>query len=183
MISFSMITIMTDFMNIPAFGDSMHVNVIVESPRGSATKFKYDPKHNAFTYGRPLADSLTYPHDWGFVPSTLGEDGDPLDGMVLHNRPTFPGTIIACKILGVLQVEQKEGGSTLRNDRYVFRPVNDGHNNTLNATARLALEHFFEGAIIGTSKKLRFIGWRNARVALAGLRRGAVGFQNNKRKS
>jgi inorganic pyrophosphatase len=183
MISFSMITIMTDFMNIPAFGDSMHVNVIVESPRGSATKFKYDPKHNAFTYGRPLADSLTYPHDWGFVPSTLGEDGDPLDGMVLHNRPTFPGTIIACKILGVLQVEQKEGGSTLRNDRYVFRPVNDGDNNTLNATARLALEHFFEGAIIGTSKKLRFIGWRNARVALAGLRRGAVGFQNNKRKS
>ena len=173
---------MTDFINIPAFGDTIQVNVIVESPRGSATKFKYDPKLNAFTYGRPLTDSLTYPHDWGFVPSTIGEDGDPLDGMVLHNSPTFPGTVIACKALGVLQVEQKEGRSTVRNDRYVFRPVNDGDNHTLNATARLALEHFFEGAIIGTSKKLRFIGWRNARVALAGLRKGAVSFKSKRER-
>ena len=81
---------MTDFINLPAFGDTTQLNVVVESPRGSATKFKYDPQLNAFTYGRPLADSLTYPHDWGFVPSTIGEDGDPLDGMVLHNSPTFP---------------------------------------------------------------------------------------------
>ena len=98
-------------------------------------------------------DSLTYPHDWGFVPSTIGEDGDPLDGMILHDTPTFPGTVIACKAPGVLQVEQKEGRNTVRTHRYVFRPIHAGENNILDATARLALEHFFSKARSSARRK------------------------------
>jgi inorganic pyrophosphatase len=56
---------------------------------------------------RRLRHCLTYPHDWGFVPSTTAEDGDPLDVMVIHDAATFPGLVLACRIIGILQIRQK----------------------------------------------------------------------------
>jgi inorganic pyrophosphatase len=65
---------------------------------------------------------LTYPHDWGFVPSTKADDGDPFDIMVVHDAATFPGIILTCRIIGILQIEQKSKGKTERNDRLFAAP-------------------------------------------------------------
>jgi inorganic pyrophosphatase len=74
------------------------VNVIVETPRGCRTKFKYDDKSGLFRFDKMMPTGLTFPFDFGFLPSTRGEDGDPLDVLILTEEPAFPG----CLILGAL---------------------------------------------------------------------------------
>jgi Inorganic pyrophosphatase len=64
-----------------------------------------------------LLAGLTYPYDWGFVPSTKAEDGDPLDIMVIHDAATFPGIVLTCRVIGILQIEQKSKGKAERNAR------------------------------------------------------------------
>ena len=74
---------------LPTRADGDCVNVIVESPRGSRLKFDFEPKLGTFTVGRPLPLGMSYPFDWGFIPSTRGADGDPVDAMILidaHHR-------------------------------------------------------------------------------------------------
>ena len=100
---------MPNFFNLPAFAEDGAVNVVVETPRGSRAKFAFDPKLETFTLTKSLLVGLTYPHDWGFVPSTTAEDGDPLDVMVIHDAATFPGLVLACRIIGILQILQKNG--------------------------------------------------------------------------
>jgi hypothetical protein len=75
---------------LPTRADGDCVNVIVESPRGSRLKFDFDPKLGTFTVGRPLPLGMSYPFDWGFIPSTRGADGDPVDAMILNDVPTYP---------------------------------------------------------------------------------------------
>jgi inorganic pyrophosphatase len=70
---------MPNFINLPPFTEDGDVHVVVETPRGSRAKFAYDPKLETFILSKSLLTGLTYPHDWGFVPSTKADDGDPLD--------------------------------------------------------------------------------------------------------
>src|SRR5262245_41153271 len=93
------------YNKIKAFQPGGGVNVVVESPRGSSVKFKFDPKRGVFALSRPLVDGLEYPHDWGFVPSTRAADGDPLDAMVLWDRTSFPGAVMSCRLIGLVCVE------------------------------------------------------------------------------
>src|SRR5690242_19798071 len=102
---------MTNLMKFPTFNnDDGSVHVVVETPRGSRAKLDYDPKLKTFTLSKSLLAGLTYPYDWGFVPRTKAEDGDPLDVMVLHDAATFPGLVLTCKVIGVLQVKQRSKG-------------------------------------------------------------------------
>jgi inorganic pyrophosphatase len=66
--------------------------MIVETPRGSGVKFKYEPKLKVFAVGKALPLGLTYPFDWGFIPGTKGEDGDPLDALAIHDAASYPGS-------------------------------------------------------------------------------------------
>jgi inorganic pyrophosphatase len=153
---------MNDYTKLPRKDDEGCVRVVVETPRGGRAKYKYQPKLQAFALGRPLPDGLEYPFDWGFVPGTLGPDGDPLDAMLLHDLTTFPGLVVPCRPVAVLEVRQSEKERSFRNDRVFFVPAKHNGAPALNDRRKRALEAFFLGSVAGTGKQLEFLGWQGA---------------------
>src|SRR5437762_10222281 len=118
---------MGNLYKLPARSKDGDVYVVVETPRGSAAKLEFDPDLQLFTLSKSLILGLSYPYDWGFIPSTKGEDGDPIDALVLHDAATTPGLVLKCKIIGVLEVMQNERGmQSIRNDRLIAVP-RDSH--------------------------------------------------------
>ena len=89
--------------------DSLQVDVVVEVPKGSRNKFEWDPSVGAIRLDRELFTATRYPADYGFVVDTLGEDGDPLDALVLLGEPTFPGCHVYCRPLGVFWMTDEHG--------------------------------------------------------------------------
>jgi len=85
------------------------VNVIVEIPRDSQNKYEYDHETNTIMLDRHLIVSMGYPAEYGFIPDTLGGDGDPLDALVLTKYPTFPGCLIETKVLGMCIMTDEKG--------------------------------------------------------------------------
>lgn len=81
--------------------------MVVETPRGSSIKFKYDDRAGIFTISRTLALGVVYPFDWGFIPRTMSDDGDPIDALCLHTHGTYPGIVLPCRCLALLDVDQK----------------------------------------------------------------------------
>ena len=107
---------------IPPFdpGDAHALNVIIETPKGSPSKYAYDPEHGLFKLRHVLTAGATFPFDFGYVPSTKGPDGDPLDVLVLMDSPAFAGCWIPCRLVGVIEAEQREGTARpIRNDRLI----------------------------------------------------------------
>src|SRR5215212_8024826 len=97
-----------------AADDPSHVNVVVETPQGSRNKYNFDERLGVFRLGGVLPAGAVFPFDFGFVPSTVGGDGDPLDVLVLMDEPAFPGCLVEARLLGVVEAVQTErdGGST-----------------------------------------------------------------------
>ena len=93
-----------DLSLIPAQPKPGIVNVLIEIPAGSKNKYEFDKDLNAFALDRVLYASVQYPYDYGFIPNTLADDGDPLDGMVIMDQPTFPGCVIAARPIGMLKM-------------------------------------------------------------------------------
>ncbi|MEC4806080.1 MAG: inorganic diphosphatase [Jaaginema sp. PMC 1079.18] len=93
-----------DLTRIPAQPKPGILNVLVEIPAGSKNKYEFDKDMNAMILDRVMFSSVQYPFDYGFVPNTLAEDGDPLDGLVMMDQPTFPGCVIAVRPLGYLEM-------------------------------------------------------------------------------
>jgi inorganic pyrophosphatase len=152
---------------LPARARGGAFHVVVESPRGSRVKIKYDPELRVFRYSRPLALGVHYPYDWGFVPSTRAADGDPLDAMVLVGAPTAPGVVIESRALGVLRVTQKDprGGGRIANDRVIAVPANEPRWSGVGEVPprwREELAGFFEAAVILEGKELRIERWDGA---------------------
>jgi inorganic pyrophosphatase len=164
-----------DLTKLPAFDEDGELRVVVEAPRGSGVKLKYEPDLGAFEYGKALPIGLTYPYDWGFVPGTLAEDGDPLDALVLTDVPSFPGVVIACRALGMLQLDQKdEEGKKKgreRNDRLVAVPIKakrfEEIENPDDFSDRLReeIERFFLNTTFFSAKEPRVIGWKGPKYA------------------
>jgi inorganic pyrophosphatase len=92
---------------------------IIETPKGSRNKFKYDPETNLFMLGGLLPEGMMFPFDFGFIPSTLGEDGDPLDILILMDAPAHVGCLIQVRLIGIITAEQTEQGKTEANDRLI----------------------------------------------------------------
>lgn len=101
--------------------DSGSYNAVVESPKGSQNKFKYETGKGYFKLDKVLPSGAVFPHDFGFIPQTLAEDGDPIDILILSDQPTFTGCVVPVRIIGVIEAEQVEKDSTtpIRNDRLV----------------------------------------------------------------
>lgn len=96
-----------------------NINAIVETPKGSRNKYIYDEKTDLIKLKKALPAGMIFPFDFGFIPSTIAEDGDPMDILVLTDAPTFPGCLVECKVLGIIKVEQEEDGEMVRNDRVI----------------------------------------------------------------
>src|SRR5712671_6511279 len=90
---------------------------IIETPKGCRNKFNYDPDSGLFMLGGLLPEGMMFPFDFGFIPSTLGEDGDPLDIMVLMDAPAHVGCLMEVRIIGIITAEQVQDGKTESNDR------------------------------------------------------------------
>ena len=169
---------MTNYLKFPTWADSGHVHAVVETPRGSRAKLEFDPKLGAFTLAKPLLAGLTYPYDWGFIPSTKAEDGDPLDVLIIHDAATYPGLVLTCKPIGVLEVLQTSKGKKERNDRvFVVSFSLRGHLQDIRRLPSRAikeLEKFFEATNALEAKTLKFLGWRGPAKAIKTIKKSSL---------
>ncbi len=140
-----------DLHGLGAFAeDDGELNVVVETPKGSRNKYNYDEKLGLFKLGGVLPAGAVFPFDFGFVPATLGGDGDPLDVLVLMDEPAFAGCLVRTRLVGVVEAEQTErDGETTRNDRLIGVAADSRLHNrvraleSLGATLLEEIEHFF----------------------------------------
>jgi inorganic pyrophosphatase len=170
---------MTSLSKIRTYVDDGKVHVVIETPRGARAKLKYDPDLKAFTLSKSLMLGLTYPYDWGFIPSTAGDDGDPLDVLVLHDAATTPGLVLACQLIGVLEAFDQEKGKKQRNDRLIAVPIHShlekGLDNVhqLSVEQRTELEKFFAATDELEQKNFKSNGWRGPKHARKLVKEGA----------
>jgi inorganic pyrophosphatase len=166
-----------DLIKLPTWANRSCVYAVVETPRGSRAKLEFSSKLGVFTLAKPLLAGLTYPYDWGFIPSTKAEDGDPLDALIIHDAATYPGLVLTCKPIGILHVIQKKAGKMERNDRVFVVPDRSPFEGDLKDIRRLPkrakdeLERFFEATNALEDKQLKFGKWGGPAQAIAIIRK------------
>jgi inorganic pyrophosphatase len=158
-----------NLLTIPAFASGGVFHVVVESPRGTTLKLKYEPDWEAMSVSRPLALGMTFPYDWGFVPSTRGPDGDAVDAFLLWDVASYPGVVVPCRALAVMQVEQNRANfdrsTRIRNDRIIALPEAARRERPAAGLAAIAprvreeLEHFAVAATALEGKDVHVLGW------------------------
>jgi inorganic pyrophosphatase len=97
--------------------------VVVETPRGSRIKFKFEPESGMFEISKFLPKGFVFPFEFGFIPSTVAEDGDPLDALVLLDEPAHVGCLLRTRLIGVIELVQTENGKETPDDRLIAIPV------------------------------------------------------------
>jgi inorganic pyrophosphatase len=156
---------------LDAFDENKNLQVVIETPRDSRNKYAYDPDSGFFECETPLPSGMVFPYDFGFVPSTRAEDGDPLDVLVLMDEPSYPGTLVRCRLIGVIQAEQAEGNRWFRNDRLVAVQLSSIEYSDLKdwkelpGQLRQQIEHFFQSYNDARGKKFNVLNWGGADVA------------------
>ena len=159
---------MTNYLSLP-IGDGApeEINAVIEIPRGQTNKYEYDKQLNVFRLDRNLYSPVHYPGDYGFVPSTLSADGDPLDVLVLVDAPSFTGCVMTVRPVGVLKMidqgseDEKILAVGLNNP--VYHDVNDY--TQLYPHLMKEIEHFFTVYKELEAKTTRIQGWENAAKA------------------
>ena len=161
------------FASLPPFdAETQAVNVVVETPKGSRNKFKYDLKTGVFVLGTILPAGFTFPYDFGYVPGTMADDGDPLDVLLLLDVPAFTGCLVKVRLLGVIEAEQTELGKTVRNDRLVavaeeahlYRDLRELKD--VDIQLRQELDHFFASYNEMRGKRYKTLSHRGPRRAM-----------------
>jgi inorganic pyrophosphatase len=143
--------------------DPASVQVIIETPKGSRNKYSFDAEQKIFSLKKVLPAGMTFPYDFGFIPSTRAEDGDPTDVLVLMDEPAFPGCLLKCRIIGVIEGQQGKKKSGERNDR-IIAIEQDNHSyahvrhvNDLGKKFVRELEEFFVNYHALGAKKYRIL--------------------------
>jgi len=137
------------------------ITVVIEIPKGSRNKYEYDHDRDAIVLDRFLFSSVVYPTDYGFIPETLGLDGDPLDAMVCVSEPTFPGCRIEAKPIALVRMEDDAG----IDDKVLCVPLTDPGWNKLEKLDDLSeqlkdeIAHFFSIYKDLEQKKVKVDGW------------------------
>ncbi|HYW20074.1 MAG TPA: inorganic diphosphatase [Nodularia sp. (in: cyanobacteria)] len=152
-----------DLSRIPAQPRPGIINVLIEIPGGSKNKYEFDKELEAFALDRVLYSSVRYPYDYGFVPNTLADDGDPLDGIVIMDEPTFPGCVIAARPIGML--EMIDGGD--RDEKILCVPDKDPRYADVRSLKDLAphrldeIAEFFRTYKNLEKKVTQILGWQD----------------------
>lgn len=140
----------TSLSELATFDDNEDLNAIIETPKGSRNKYDYDPQRALFKLGGVLPVGASFPFDFGFIPGTRGEDGDPLDVLLLMDEAAFAGCLVPTRLVGIIEAEQTErDAETVRNDRLIavashYRQQQDVRSlEDLNPTLIDEIEHFF----------------------------------------
>jgi inorganic pyrophosphatase len=177
------------FSRLGAFADeSPHVNVVIETPQGSRNKFNYDERLGLFKLGGVLAAGAVFPFDFGFVPSTLGGDDDPLDVLVLMDEPAFAGCLVEARLIGVIEAEQTErDGEKMRNDRLIAIAAKAHTHKSVRSLGQLdehfvtEIEHFFVSYNVIKGKTFKPLGRHGSRRAREVVEEGVKLFKKKKR--
>lgn len=168
-----------DLTRIPAQPKLGLINVLIEIAAGSKNKYEFDKDMNAFALDRVLYSSVMYPYDYGFIPNTLGDDGDPLDGMVIMDEPTFPGCVIAARPIGYL--EMIDGGEG--DEKILCVPDQDprfAHVTSLGNIAQHRLDEISEFFLTYKNlqkKKVEIRGWHDVDKVNALVERGIAAYK------
>ncbi|MFN2188340.1 MAG: inorganic diphosphatase [Candidatus Promineifilaceae bacterium] len=144
------------------------VMALVEIPKGSRNKYEYDKERQMVRFDRMLFSAVHYPSDYGFILDTLGEDGDPLDALILVSEPTFPGCLIEVKPIGMFKMWDEKG----RDEKILCVPISDPHWNALNQLSDVTphllteIKHFFTVYKDLEQKKVAVEGWEDKEEAV-----------------
>lgn len=129
----------------PKIQPNLQFDVTIEIPKGTKNKYEMDHHTGRIRLDRTLFTATQYPNDYGFIEGTLGQDGDPLDAMVLVPEATFPGALIECRAIGMFRMTDEMGGD----DKVLCIPVADQRQNNIKelsdlpSLSLLEIEHFF----------------------------------------
>jgi inorganic pyrophosphatase len=168
----------------PIAAGSTDLQVIIETPKGTRNKYKYDEESGLFKLHKVLPAGAVFPFDFGFLPSTRGEDGDPLDMLLLLDEPVFTGCLVPTRLLGVIEAEQTSEEGTERNDRLIgvaacsrdhaedrsLKEVGDG--------LLQQIEHFFASYNAFDGKKFKVLGRHDAQHAHKLIEQGIAAFKH-----
>src|SRR6185436_14667007 len=109
---------------LPAFDSAKCVNVVIETPKGSRVKYTFDQKTGMLVLKKALPEGMMFPFNFGFIPGTKAEDGDPLDVLIVNEEALVPGCLVKARLVAIISAEQRErGGKTVRNDRLVAMAI------------------------------------------------------------
>ncbi len=160
--------------------------VVIETPKGRRNKFDYDPRLEAFTLGGLLPEGLSFPFDFGFVPSTVADDGDPIDVMVLMDEPAHVGCVLRVRLIGVIEAEQTDDGKTTENDRLIGVAVHSYSHENIRSITEVSkslldqVEEFFISYNRSRGKKFKVSGVHGPSKAVKRLQQAIDGYKGKK---
>jgi inorganic pyrophosphatase len=159
---------MTNYLALPTGdGAPAEINAVIEIPRGDTNKYEYDKQLHVFRLDRNLYSPVHYPGDYGFIPSTLSEDGDPLDVLVLVDAPSFTGCVMIVRPIGALRMIDQDS----EDEKILAVGLNNPIYKNLNEYSELyphlllEIEHFFSVYKELEAKRTRVRGWEDAAKA------------------
>ena len=154
----------TNLVHILPTGENppREINCLVEIPKGTSNKYEYDKEYGIFKLDRVLYGAVFYPAEYGVIPRTLEDDGDPLDVMVLSTFPTFPGCVISCRPIGALRLDD----SGQDDNKIIAVPADDPRFaevkelDDLRSHTRKEIKNFWENYVeLQPNKKITIEGW------------------------
>ncbi len=162
---------------------TMELRVIIETPKNSRNKFDLDPESGLFELAGVLPEGMMFPFDFGFIPSTLGEDGDPLDVMVFMDAPAHPGCIVNCRIVGIMSAQQTEKNEAVRNDRLLAVSLKGRTGDHILKSGDIdpetleQVEEFFKCYNKQHGKTFKILGIEGPKKAVKAIRKGMRAFK------
>jgi inorganic pyrophosphatase len=150
---------------------SGNLNVVVETPKGCRNKYAFDPELKSYRLKSVLPKGAVFPFDFGFIPGTMADDGDPMDVLLLMDEPAFTGCVVQARLLGVIEAEQTEDGKVERNDRLIAVAAKSHTHSSLKSLGTLdqalikEIEHFFVSYNEARGKKFKPLGCKGPHVA------------------